>query len=124
MALNLGYPAVRFQQNLNLAFFMPRWLPMARSERVGFCGWNVDETLGADSDIVTCKLDEINLRNLKIYIHIYIYLEPVWGLNPPKEGLFQSKQGSFGFQVYIYIHKKCVHTCMHRCILILNMSLC
>ena len=37
-----------------------------------------------------------------------IYLEPVWplfwGLNPPKEGLFQSKQGSFGFQVD-----------MHRC---------
>ena len=33
----------------------------------------------------------------------YIYLEPVcplfWGLNPTKEGLFQSKQGLFGFQV-------------------------
>ena len=33
-------------------------------------------------------------------------LEPVcplfWGLNPPKEGLLQPKQGSFGFQVYIY----------------------
>ena len=25
------------------------------------------------------------------------------GFNPPKQGLFQSKQGSFGFQVYIYI---------------------
>ena len=29
-------------------------------------------------------------------------LEPVcplfWGFNPPEEGLFQSKQGSFGFQ--------------------------
>ncbi len=23
---------------------------------------------------------------------------------PPKEGLFQSKQGTFGFQVYIYIY--------------------
>ena len=38
---------------------------------------------------------------------IYIYLEPVcplfWWLNPPKQGLFQSKQGSFGFQVGIYI---------------------
>ena len=35
----------------------------------------------------------------------YIYLEPVcppfWGLNPPTQGLFQSKQGSFGFQVCI-----------------------
>ena len=34
---------------------------------------------------------------------IYIYLEPVcplfWGLNPQKQGLFQSKQGSVGFQV-------------------------
>ena len=33
-----------------------------------------------------------------------IYLEPVcplfWWLNPPKTGLLQSKQGSFGFQVY------------------------
>ena len=38
-------------------------------------------------------------------MYIYIYLEPVcplfWGLNPPKEGPFHSKQGSFGFQVYI-----------------------
>ena len=38
---------------------------------------------------------------------IYIYLEPVcplfWWLNPSKQGLFQSKQGSFGFQVYIYM---------------------
>ena len=33
-----------------------------------------------------------------------IYLEPICplflGLNPSNEGLFQSKQGSFGFQVY------------------------
>ena len=40
-------------------------------------------------------------------IYIYIYLEPVcplcWGLNPPKQGPVQAKQGSFGFQVYIYI---------------------
>ena len=37
-----------------------------------------------------------------------LYLEPVcplfWWLNPPKQGLFQSKQGSFGFQVFIYIY--------------------
>ena len=43
---------------------------------------------------------------------VYIHLEPVcplfWGFNPPKEGLFQSKQGSFGFQVYIYI---CIYIC-------------
>ena len=26
------------------------------------------------------------------------------GQPPPKQGLFQSKQGSFGFQVYIYIY--------------------
>ena len=32
------------------------------------------------------------------------WLQPLfWGFNPPNEGLFQSKQGSFGFQVYIYI---------------------
>ena len=35
----------------------------------------------------------------------YLYLEPVcplfWWLNSSKQGLFQSKQGSFGFQVYV-----------------------
>lgn len=40
----------------------------------------------------------------KICMINHIYLEPVcslfWGFNPPKGGLFQSKQGSFGFQVY------------------------
>ena len=40
-------------------------------------------------------------------IYIYIYLEPVCplflALTPPKQGLFQSKQGSFGFQVYIHM---------------------
>ena len=37
-----------------------------------------------------------------------MYLEPVcplfWGLNPPKEGPFHSKQGSFGFQVFTIHH--------------------
>ena len=36
----------------------------------------------------------------------YIYLEPTWPVflkvNPTKQGLFQAKQGSFGFQLYIY----------------------
>ena len=40
-------------------------------------------------------------------VKICIYLEPMcplfWWLNAPKQGLFQSKQGSFEFQVYIYI---------------------
>ena len=45
--------------------------------------------------------------------HLYtwshnIYLEPKWPLflnvNPTKQGLFQPKQGSFEFQVYIYIY--------------------
>ena len=43
-----------------------------------------------------------------MYKYIYIY---TWNpndlyflkVNPPKHGLFPSKQGSFGFQVYIYI---------------------
>ena len=40
---------------------------------------------------------------------IYIYYIPgtslssILGFNPPKQGPFQSKQGSFGFQVIIYI---------------------
>ena len=42
-------------------------------------------------------------------IHIYIYTPGTqmtsifWRSTPQKQGLFQSKQGSFGFQVYIYI---------------------
>ena len=39
----------------------------------------------------------------------YVYLEPVcplfWGLNPQKEGLFRSNQGSFGFQVTADLYK-------------------
>ena len=31
-------------------------------------------------------------------------LSSILGFNPPKQGPFQSKQGSFGFQVYIYIY--------------------
>ena len=45
-------------------------------------------------------------------IYICIYLEPVcplfWGLNPPKEGTLQSKQGPFGFWVYIYTYMSCL----------------
>ena len=41
-------------------------------------------------------------------IHIYIYLEPVcplfFGRQPSKTRPFLIKQGSFGFQVYIYIY--------------------
>ena len=42
-------------------------------------------------------------------MYIYIYLEVVCplflALTPPKQGLFQSKQGSFGFQVnYTFQH--------------------
>ncbi len=37
------------------------------------------------------------------YILLYLFLEPKWPLflkvNPPKQGLFQPKQGSFRFQV-------------------------
>ena len=48
------------------------------------------------------------------HIYIYMYLEPKWPLflkvNPPKQGLFQSKPGSFGFQVYIYISDKIPQT--------------
>ena len=48
-----------------------------------------------------------------IYIYTYVYLEPVcplfWGFNPPKEGLFQSKQGSFGFQVFKNMYDKYIY---------------
>ena len=38
---------------------------------------------------------------------IYVYLEPQWPVflkvNPAKQGLFQSKQGSLGFYLYMYM---------------------
>ena len=53
---------------------------------------------------------------------IHIYLEPFcpqfWWLNPPKQGLFQSKQGSVGFQVYIYIHMYIYIYVAHKLLLI------
>ena len=53
-----------------------------------------------------------NIDNYSFMLYVYGYyivLEPVcplfWWLNPPKQGLFQSKQGSFGFQGYmLYIN--------------------
>ena len=43
-----------------------------------------------------------------VNVGIFFFLEPVCPLflvlNPPKEGPFDSKQGSFGFQVCIYIY--------------------
>ena len=43
----------------------------------------------------------------RYYIYTHIYLEPKCHLflkvNPPKQGPFQAKQGSFAFYVYIYI---------------------
>ena len=49
--------------------------------------------------------NQIEIASCKLY-DFYNYLEPVcplfWGFNPPKQGLFQSKQGSFGFQVGIW----------------------
>ena len=51
---------------------------------------------------------EFRIIDKYVCIYIYIHLEPICplflGLNPSKEGLFKSKQGSFGFQVYIYIY--------------------
>ena len=60
----------------------------------------------------SCKVFNIFLKTtyhiivIKSFKKICIYLEPQWLLflkvNPSKQGLFQSKQGSFGFQVYKY----------------------
>ena len=61
----------------------------------------VETTDGRRNDLKTWSV-ESNLVGWRI-IPVSKYLEPVcplfWGLNPPKEGPFHSKQGSFGFQV-------------------------
>ena len=54
-------------------------------------------------------MEDGNMIGICIYIYIYgIYLEPVCplflGFHPPKQGLCQSKQVSFGFQVHKYIY--------------------
>ena len=50
-----------------------------------------------------------------------IYLEPksnsIFEGQPPKQGLFQSKQGLFGFQVFIYIYTSIRYiSCIYKCI--------
>ena len=49
--------------------------------------------------------DNSNEKQKHLLVRIYKHLEPVcpllWGLNPPKQGPFQAKQGSFGFQAII-----------------------
>ena len=66
----------------------------------------------------------IDYFNIYIYIYLYTNMEPVWflswRLNPPNEILFQSKQGSCGFQaqvtnmcIYIYIDICRAHTHTH-----------
>ena len=54
----------------------------------------------------------VDYRTWCMYIFIFTYI-PGTHLSfvfPPKQGLFQSKQGTFGFQVYIYIYY-CVNSC-------------
>ena len=51
----------------------------------------------------------------KYHISFYIFLEPIcplfWRLNSPTKGLFQSKQQSFGFQVYTFPKTNIVCRC-------------
>ena len=71
-----------------------------------FWGWH---RLEGAMDIITIFLSPFWINNSVAYIYIlytYLNLEPQWPLflkvNPPKQGLFQPKQGSFGFQEYTY----------------------
>ena len=89
-----------------------RWLPMS-TPRPASCIWKNFHLWC--SVTMRCRGWEISDKKstfrepwvtiLSIHTYIYIHLEPNWPLflkvNPPKEGPFHSKQGSFGFQVYI-----------------------
>ena len=62
------------------------------------CKWGITEI-----EMGTYK-DLLGINTIRKHIlQTTTYLESVcplfWWLNPPKQGLFQSKQGSFGFQV-------------------------
>ena len=53
--------------------------------------------------LLACLLTCLLAYLLTYLLTYFLYLQPVcplfWGLNPPKQGPFQTKQGSFGFQV-------------------------
>ena len=64
--------------------------------------------LGAPMSIASAReWADMNSMLYISFLYICIHLEPVcplfWGLNHPKQGLFQSKQGSFRCEVYIYM---------------------
>ncbi len=44
-----------------------------------------------------CKHEPKRQQNMYIYSYLELVYPLFWGLNPPKEGPFHSKQGSFGF---------------------------
>ena len=65
--------------------------------------WNVDP-IGSHTLDLECFCQRLRKTIFAKKKNTRTYLEPVcprfWWLNPSKQGLFQSKQGSFGFQVH------------------------
>ena len=53
---------------------------------------------------ISTRVNNTEMRNMYIYISIPgTCLSLILGFNPPKQGPFQQKQWSFGFQVYILL---------------------
>ena len=73
------------------------------------------------TDMMSISVD-INAYSIYIYVQWGIYTAFLYtpgtpmtsifeGQPPPKQGLFQQKQGSFGFHVYIYIYVFLIERC-------------
>ena len=92
-----------------LSTSVPSWSPLRRRRRFGVSnaktvGWSLvgnGKVWGGGMTETGETFPEKTYIDICVNIYIYIYLEPNWPLflkvNPPKQGPFQAKQGSFGF---------------------------
>ena len=86
-----------------------RFLLRLKYQCFGEAGFNIEKIKTAPGPSLKKRYGGVQFgRATSIWANYYMYLEPIcplfWCLNPPKEGPLQSKQGSFRFQVYIYIY--------------------
>lgn len=106
------------ETNLILGFVVklgaPKWIKFSSFLRVAFEGpkhfsWFYDIQRFQKEDMFRRRWCMTHTHIDMMYIYIYVYLEPgcplFWGFNPPQQGLFQFKHGSFGFQAYTYLHR-------------------
>ncbi len=76
-----------------LYFYIPHQMPFRKCSQ-----WDTKGQL-LESQLMEKKTTELSGDYKEKTLYTWNLFCPLfWGFNPPKEGLFQSKQGSFGFQ--------------------------